>query len=117
MSKNEKSPITISSPIKENLKISSNPRVLQDIPQGQNLKEVAAKKVEERNEEDEVVEEHYRNLDKRVKALEEGFLTFSAQEKEEEGLDMEDHKLLFKFLVDDWAQILLHARGKGKKEI
>ena len=54
------------------------------------------------------------NLEKRVKSLEEGFLTFSkfglkvthdvattlqllAQEKEEAGLDMEDHKLLFKF--------------------
>ena len=92
------------------------------------------KNVEEHKEKTEAVEEHYMNLEKRVKALEEGFLTFSkfglkvthapattlqllAQEKEDAGLDMEDHKLLFKFLVDDWAQILLHARGKGKKEI
>ena len=134
MTKKDNSPITISSPVKENLKISSNPRVLQDKPQGQKMKEVAAKIVEEHKEETEAVEEHYMNLEKRVKALEEGFLTFSkfglkvthaaattlqllAQEKEDAGLDTEDHKLLFKFLADDWAQILLHARGKGKKEI
>ena len=97
------------------------------------MKELEEKIVEDRKEHAEVIEQHHGNLEKRVKALEEGFLTFSkfglkvthaaattlqllAQEKEEEGLDMEDHKLLFKFLTDDWAQILLHARGKGKKE-
>ena len=70
-------------------------------------------------------------LERRVKSLEEGFFTFSkfglkvthaiattlqllAQEKEDVGLDMEDHKLLFKFLADDWAQIPLHEKGKGK---
>ena len=77
MSKKDNSPITISSPVKENLKISFNPRVLQDKPQGQKMKEVAAKKVEEHKEETEEVEEHYMNLEKRVKALEEGFFTFS----------------------------------------
>ena len=77
--------------------------------------------------------EVYAKLDKRVKILEEGFFTFSkfslkvthaaattlqllAQEKEDARMDMEDHKLLFKFLVDDWAQILLVAKGKEKTE-
>ena len=95
---------------------------------------MATKSVAEPKEVTEAVEEHYMILEKRVKALEEGFFTFSkfglkvthvvattlqllAQEKEEAGLDMEDHKLLFKFLADDWAQILLNARGKGKREI
>lgn len=58
------------------------------------------------------------NLERRVKALDEGFFTFSkfilkvthaaattlqllAHEKEDAGMDMEDHKLLFKFLADD----------------
>ena len=97
------------------------------------MKEVARKSVTEPKEVTEVVEEHYMILEKMVKALEEGFFTFSkfglkvthattttlqllAKEKEDEGLDMEDHKLLFKFLADDWAQILLHAKGKRKKE-
>ena len=77
--------------------------------------------------------EVYAKLDKRVKILEEGFFSFSkfslkvthattttlqllAQEKEDVGMDMEDHKLLFKFLADDWAWILLDAKGKEKKE-
>ena len=115
------------------MKIASNPRVLQDISQELKLKEPEEKTVEDHKEHAEVIEQHHGNLEKRVKDLEEGFLTFSkfglkvthaaattlqllAQEKEEKGLDMEDHKLLFKFLTDDWAQILLHARGKGKKE-
>ena len=97
------------------------------------MKEVAAKKVKEHKEETKVVEEHYMNLEKRVKALEEGFFTFSkfglkvthavattlqllAQEKEDAGMDIEDHKLLFKFFADDKVQILLDAKGKGKKE-
>ena len=115
------------------MNFASNMRVLQDISQDLKLKEPEEKTVEDRKDQVEVIEQHYGNLEKRIKALEEGFLTFSkfglkvthaaattlqllAQEKEEEGLDMEDHKLLFKFLADDWAQILLHARGKGKKE-
>ena len=56
--KNDNSPITISSPIKENLKISSNPRVLQDKLQGHKVKEVAAKSVAEPKEVIEAVEEH-----------------------------------------------------------
>ena len=60
----------------------------------------------------------YANLEKKLKFLEEGFRTFSkfslkvthaaattlqllAQEKEDTGMDMEDNKLLFKFLADD----------------
>ena len=95
---------------------------------------MVAKSFAEPKEVIEVVEEHYMILEKRVKALEEGFFTFSkfglkvthatattlqllAQEKEEASLDMEDHKLLFKFLADEWAQILLNAKGKGKKDI
>lgn len=77
MSKNDNSPITISSPVKENLNISSNPRVLLDKPKGQKMKEVSTKKVEEHKEETMVVEKHYINLEERVKALEEGFFTFS----------------------------------------
>ena len=62
----------------------------------------------------------YAKLEKRVKILEKGFFSFSkfslkvthatattlqllAREKEDVGMDMEDHKLLFKFLADDWA--------------
>ena len=32
-------------------------------------------------------------------------------------MDMEDHKLLFKFLADDWSRILLVAKGRRKKKI
>ena len=98
------------------------------------MKEMATKSFAKPKEVTKEVEEHYMILEKRVKALEEGFSTFSkfglkvthvaattlqllTQEKEEASLDMEDHKLLFKFLADDWAQILLNAKGKGKKEI
>ena len=65
-----------------------------------------------------VLEEWYAKLEMGVKALEEGFFTFSkfvlyvthaitttlqllAQEKEDMGMDMQDHKLLFKFLTND----------------
>ena len=73
---------------------------------------------EETKEGTKVLEERYTKLERRVKTLEEGFFTFSkfglkvthvvattlqllAQEKEDTVMDMEDHKLLFKFLVDD----------------
>ncbi len=88
----------------------------------------------ETNEETKEQVEQYAKLEKRVKVLEEEFFTFSkfnlkvthaaattiqllAQEKEYTGMDMEDHKLLFKFLIDDWSRILLTAKGKEKKEI
>ena len=97
------------------------------------MKEVATEGEAGPKEETEVMEERYMHLERRVKALEEGFITFSkfglkvthaaattfqllAQEKEDEGLDMEDHKWLFNFVADNWAQIRLHAKGKGKKE-
>ena len=81
----------------------------------------------------EELEERYAKLVMQIKALEEGFFTFSkfglkvthvvattlqllAQEKEDMGMDMEDHKLLFMFLANDWDRILLDAKGKGKKE-
>ena len=132
-SKMDNSPITISSHAKDNSKVFSNPRVLQDDLQVQKIKEDASKVEAGPKEGIEVLEERYMNLERRVKALEEGFFTFSkfgltvthvaattlqllAHEKEDASMDMEDHKLLFKFLADDWAQIPLHANGKGKNE-
>ena len=99
----------------------------------QKIKEDASKVEAGSKEGTELLEERYMNLERRVKALEEGFFTFSkfgfkvthvaatalqllALEKEGAGMDMEDHKFLFKFLVDDWDQILLHAKGKGQNE-
>ena len=82
------------------------------------MKEDATKGEAEPKDGTEMMEDRYMYLEKRVKYLEEGFFTFSkfglkvthayattlqllAQEKEDAGLDMEDHKLLFKFLADD----------------
>ena len=76
-SKMDTSPITISSLAKENSKVSTNPRVLQDEIQVQKAKEEASKVEAKTKEGTEEVEERYAKLDMRIKALEEGFFTFS----------------------------------------
>ena len=117
-SKVDTSPITISSLVKKKSKVFTNPRVLQDDNQVEKAKEEVKKVGTKNKEETKEQLEVYAKLDKRVKILEEGFFTFSkfslkvthaatttlqllAQEKEEIGMDMEDHKLLFKFLAND----------------
>lgn len=71
-------------------------------------------------------------MEERVKFLEEGFhsskfslkvthvaattLQLLVQEKDEMRLDMEDTKILYKFLADDWARVLLARKGKNKDE-
>jgi len=39
-----------------------------------------------------------------------------AWEKDGIRMDMEDNKILYKFLADDWAQVLLVGKGKDKDE-
>ena len=39
-----------------------------------------------------------------------------AQEKDETGLDMEDSKLLYKFVADNCARVLLARKGNEKDE-
>ena len=71
-------------------------------------------------------------LDQRIKLLEEGYysskfslkvthattttLQLLAYKKDEIGMDMEDNKLLFKFLVEDWDWVLLDGKGKERDE-
>ena len=72
-------------------------------------------------------------MEKRLHTLKEGFYTFSkfslkvthviattlqfmAKEKEEEGLGMEDTKILYKFLAKDWAMVFLAGKGKQKMD-
>ena len=43
-------------------------------------------------------------------------LQMLAMDKDEVGLDMEDTKFLYKFLVEDWARVLLAGKGKEKEE-
>ena len=43
-------------------------------------------------------------------------MQFMAQEKEEEWLGMEDTKILYKFLVEDWDRVLLVGQGKQKMD-
>jgi cell division protein ZapA (FtsZ GTPase activity inhibitor) len=131
-SKVDTSPITISSSAKDKSKVFTNQRVLQD-NQVEKAKEEEKKVGTVNTEETEEHLEVYAKLDKRVKTLEEGFFTFSkfslkvthaiattlqllAQEKEETRMDMEDHKFLFKFLADDWALVMLAAKGKERTE-
>ena len=71
------SPITISSLANDNSKVSTNPRVLQDDIQVQKAKEEASKVKAKTKEGTKVMEEQYAKLERRVKALEEGFFTFS----------------------------------------
>ena len=68
---------------------------------------------------------------KRVKILEEGFysskfslkithvaattLQLLAQEKDDTWMNMEENKLLYKFLVEDWAHVLIAGKGKEKE--
>lgn len=86
-------------------------------------------------EEIQSLKENNTQLEKRVETQEEVFYTFSKlslkvthvvattlqfiaqeKEKEKEGLDMEDTKILYKFLAGGWAKVLLDGKGKKKME-
>lgn len=78
-----------------------------------------------------VTHKYLQELKDRCFTLEEGFTLFSkftlkvthtaattlqllAHELEEEGLQKEDSKLLYNFLTEDWAKVLLIGKGKKK---
>jgi hypothetical protein len=119
--------VTITSPMKnKTTDVITHLKVQQEGPKQDNKDQDLETKEETQN-----LWEKYNTLDKRVQCLEDNFYTSSrfslkvthavattlqlmAQEKAAERLDMEDSKILFKFLLEDWVKVLRDGKGKTK---